>query len=323
MKQATVSVVIPNWNGKDVIGGCLKSLENQSYKPAEIIVVENGSVDGSADYIKKHFPNVKLVELSKNRGFAGGVNAGIREAKSDYVFLFNNDAVADKDCLKYLVTTAQKNDADITTAVILTENDKKIDSDGDVYTIFGMPFPRHRGLSPNDVSNKDEQIFSASGGASLYKSTLFDQIGYFDETFFAYYEDVDISMRAQLQKKQIWLSHKAIVHHAMGHTSSKVPGFGREMTIRNSIYLYWKNLPTPLWVKMLPRFFYANLRLTAAAMVKGHPWRAIRAQLIALVHFPSMLVKRHEIQKNKKLSSSEFETLLSRENPFKVNASRR
>jgi GT2 family glycosyltransferase len=323
MKQPTVSVVIPNWNGKEVIGDCLKSIITQNFKPTEVIVVENGSTDGSAQYIRSNFPKINLVEIPKNLGFAGGVNVGIKDAKGDYVFLFNNDAVADKNCLKNLVATATKTKADITAAIILTDNDSKIDSDGDVYTIYGLPFPRHRGLPPNYVPTQDEQIFSASGGASLYQKTLFDQIGYFDEAFFAYYEDIDLCMRAQLQAKSVWLSHKAVVHHVMGHTSNKVPGFGREMTIRNSIYLFWKDLPVGVFLKVLPRFIYANLRLTAAAFVKGHPYRAIRAHLTALIHLPSLLTKRHKIQKNRKLSSAEYAKLLSKDNPFKALAGRK
>jgi GT2 family glycosyltransferase len=323
MKHPTVSVVIPNWNGKDVIGACIKSIVAQSYQPTEIIVVENGSTDGSAQYIREAFPNVILVELPQNRGFAGGVNAGILKASGEYIFLFNNDATADKDCIKNLVETAINQNSAITTAVILTNNDTKIDSDGDVYTVWGVPFPRHRGLSPKHVPTHDEQIFSASGGASLYERTLFDQIGLFDEVFFAYYEDVDISMRAQLQQKTVWLSHQAIVHHAMGHTSSRVPGFGREMTIRNSIYLFWKNLPLVVLLKVAPRFVYSNLRLTGAAVVKGHPWRAVRAHLVALLHLLGILVERHTIQKHRQITVKEFEQMLSKENPFNVQKDRR
>jgi alpha-D-ribose 1-methylphosphonate 5-triphosphate synthase subunit PhnI len=130
-------------------------------------------------------------------------------------------------------------------------------------------------------------------------------------------------MRAQLQAKKVWLSHKAVVHHVMGHTSSKVPGFGREMTIRNSIYLFYKDLPGGVLLRVLPRFVYSNLRLTLAAIVKGHPWRAIRAQLTALVHIPAVLIRRHRIQKNRKLSSKQFGEMLSRDNPFKVLADRK
>ena len=148
--------------------------------------------------------------------------------------------------------------------------------------------------------------------------SLFDEVGYFDSSFFAYYEDVDISMRAQLMGKTIYLSSRAIVHHKMNYTADKIPGFGREMAIKNSIYLFCKNLPFPLILKVLPRFLYSNIRMTGAALTKGYPLAAIKAQLTALVNFPSIIIKRRYIQSSKKLSSAQFEHLLSRQNPLKA-----
>ncbi len=322
MKQPTVSAVIPNWNGKDVIGKCLDSLQTQSFKPTEIIVVENGSIDGSAEYIAKNYPKVKLIVEPTNLGFAAGVNVGIKAAKSDYVWLFNNDAVAQKDCLAKLVATAVKTKADITSAVILSKDGKKIDSDGDVYTMYGFPYPRHRNLLASALPKQDEPIFAASGGASLYKASLFKEIGYFEESFFAYYEDVDLSMRAQLQKKSIWLCHNAIVLHATSHTSNKIPGFGREMAIRNSIYIFWRDLPKGVQGKVFWRFLYANWRLSLISIIKGHPYRVLRAHFTALFHTPQLLKARKHIQSTNKMSAKEFLSHIKRENPFKVLKSR-
>ncbi len=322
MNQPTVTVVIPNWNGKDVISKCLDSLQAQSYKPNEIIVVENGSTDGSTEYIVKNFPKVKLIQEPVNLGFAGGVNVGIKAATSDYIWLFNNDAVAQKDCLAKLVATAVKTKADITSAVMLSADGKKIDSDGDVYTIYGFPYPRHRNLAASELPKQDEPIFAASGGASLYKASLFTDIGYFEESFFAYYEDVDLSMRAQLQKKSLWLSHNAIVLHATSHTSNKIPGFGREMAIRNSIYIFWRDLPKGVQGKVFWRFLCANWRLSLVSILKGHPYRVLRAHFTALFHTPQLLKARKEIQSTKKISAEQFLGLISRENPFKVLKSR-
>ena len=316
--KKTISVVVLNWNGADVTPDCLRSLEHQTTKPNEIIVVDNGSVDGSAKTIEKEFKGTKLLKQPKNLGFAGGVNVGIIAAKSVYVFLLNNDATCESTCLEELLKTATKNDADITQAVILTNNGKNIDSCGDVYSIWGLPYPEHRNQPTSKLPKADKAIFAASGGASMYKRSLFDEIGLFDESFFAYYEDVDISMRAQLRAKKIWLSRKAIVHHKMNYSADKLPGFGREMTIRNSIYLFWHNLPFPLIAKVFPRFLYANWRMTGAAMVKGHPWRAVRAHVVALAHTPWLLAERRRIQGSRKISSRQLEAMLTRAQPFKA-----
>jgi len=316
--RPSISIVVLNWNGGEITAECLNSLKAQSRQPDEVIVVDNGSSDGSNKLIKAKFPEVKLIELPKNLGFAGGVNVGIRAAKSDYVMLLNNDATCEPTCIEELLNTAKNHDADITQAVILTDDGNKIDSTGDEYSVWGLPYPGRRNYSSAKVPNADEPIFSASGGASVYKKSLFDEIGLFDEMFFAYYEDVDMSMRAQLRGKKVWLSSKATVQHKMNYSSNRVPGLGREMSIRNSIYLFWKVLPFPLILKVFPRFLYANWRITASAFVKGHPWRALRAQFTALIHSPHLLVRRISIQKMRKLSSKEFEALLSRDNPFEI-----
>lgn len=314
----TLSIVILNWNGGDVTLDCLQSLQSQTRKPDEVIVVDNGSVDDSNELIKRKFPMINVIDLPKNLGFAGGVNVGIKASTSDYVMLLNNDATCEKDCIEQLLKTAVDKQADIIQAVILTDEGRKIDSTGDTYTIWGLPHPSRRNESANNAPTTDQPIFSGSGGASLYKRSLFNEIGYFDEMFFAYYEDVDISMRAQLRGKKVWLSSKAIVQHKMNHTSNRMPGFGREMTIRNSIYLFWKNLPLPLLFKVFPRFLYANWRMTVGAFVHGHPWRALRGQFTALIHSPHLLVRRMHIQSERTLNSKEFEPLLSKESPFKV-----
>lgn len=318
MSNFKLSIVVPNWNGSDVIVDCIESINKQTLRPFEVIVVDNGSIDDSVDEIRNKFPHVKLIELEKNIGFAGGVNVGIKASKGDYVFLFNNDAELEKDAIKELISTAIKENSDITQCVILTDNGKLIDSVGDEYSNWGLPYPGMRNQPSAKVPNHDKEIFSASGGASLYKKSLFKELGYFDEAFFAYYEDVDISMRAKLLRKKILLSSKAIVHHKMNYTANKVPGFGREMAIKNSHYLYWKNVPFPLSIKILPRFLYCNLRMTMSALAKGYSKYAIKAQVSAFLHLPSMIMKRFKIQRQKKLSSVEFEAMLSKKNPFKA-----
>ena len=314
----TVSVVILNWNGAGVTYDCLRSLQKQTYKPKEIIVVDNGSTDGSDKYIQQHFKFAKVLKQPTNLGFAGGVNVGIKASTSDFVMLLNNDATCEPTCIEELVQTAKANRADITQAVIVTNSGKLIDSAGDEYTIWGLPYPGLRNQSVDKLPKVDKSIFSASGGASLYKKSIFKSVGYFDEHFFAYYEDVDISMRAQLQRKNIWLSTKAIVHHKMNYSSNRVPGLGREMSIRNSIYIFWKDLPYPLNLKIFPRFLYANWRITASAMLHGHPWRAIRAHLVAITKTPYLLRSRKAIQGSRKLTAKEFEDLLSKQNPFNL-----
>ena len=196
-----VSVVVPNWNGMDSLPACLDSLLAQT-QPCRIIVVENGSKDGSLEFLQTHYPQAELIIHKKNKGFAGGVNGGIQksiEDGDDYVALFNNDAVADEDWLKNLVNDLKVNtDTGIATCKFMSMDKKHLDSTGDLYTRWGLPYPRGRGEPVSDVYDDFVQVFAASGGASLYRVSMLEKIGLFDEDFFAYYEDVDLSFRAQL-----------------------------------------------------------------------------------------------------------------------------
>ena len=159
-----VAVVIPNWNGEKSLGACLDSLLAQSYK-ANIIVVENGSVDGSLKLLQTKYPQVTALAQPKNLGFAGGVNVGIRRAMSenyDFVALFNNDAVADRNWLEYLVKELESHSkTGITTCKLMNADQTELDSTGDMYTSWGLPFPRGRGEPVSD--RYDEQLINLRG----------------------------------------------------------------------------------------------------------------------------------------------------------------
>jgi GT2 family glycosyltransferase len=212
-----VAVIILNWNGiKDTIS-CLDSLIVQTYSDYNIVVIDNGSVDNSVSVLKKYIDDhaddaIELICNPKNLGFAGGVNTGIRWAldkKFDAVALFNNDATADKDWLSHLVKGLDNKEIGISTGLLLHENGKTIDSTGDWYSKWGLPFPRSRGENTVFAHN-DGLVFGASGGATLYRSEMLRDIGLFDEDFFAYYEDADISFRAQLAGWKVNYTSEAI-----------------------------------------------------------------------------------------------------------------
>jgi GT2 family glycosyltransferase len=240
--MTSVLIVVLNWNGIKDTEKCLDSLLAQSYRRFKILVVENGSIDDSLERLrileKKH-DNISVAANKVNKGFAGGVNTGITYAlrnEYDAVALFNNDAVADKDWLSELVKALDQKETSIATGLLLHEDGKTIDSTGDFYSIWGMPFPRNRKDAFEEAPDSG-YVFSGSGGASLYRTSLFKQIGLFDESFFAYYEDVDVSFRAQLAGHKVFFTNKAIAYHKQGATSSKVPGFTVYQTFKNFIHL--------------------------------------------------------------------------------------
>lgn len=316
-----IFVVIPNWNGEDLIIDCLDSLKRQTLKPT-IIVVDNGSIDSSVGIVEKTFPDVHLIKLPKNTGFSGGVNTGIRyaiEQHADYVALFNNDATADIDWLQNLVNTLDKDESvGIATGKLLRSDKKHLDSTGDFYSIVGMPFPRGRNQKDNEQYDIPEEVFSASGGASLYRVSVLEEIGLFDEKFFAYYEDVDISFRAQLAGWKVWYEPKAIAYHSVGATSSKLGGFTRYHATKNFYLLYAKNMPGWLYWKYLLLFTLQAVRLCASSILKGGGVAYFKGMLRAVILVPHVLNERRGIQKGRKISIRELDKKLYHRRPPKI-----
>lgn len=325
-RNAKVTVVIPSWNAREEIGACLKSLQAQSLKP-HIIVVENGSIDGSLQYIKETFKDVELIAHRENKGFAGGVNAGIKKAMRDgatYIALFNNDAVASKTWLEELVHALDQNEGvGIVTCKFMTEDKKHLDSTGDYYTTWGLPYPRGRGEPVSDKYDRETAVLGASGGASLYRAALFDDIGLFDEDFFAYYEDVDISLRAQLAGWKVRYEPRAIAYHQIGMTSSRIKGFTTYQTIKNLPLLLWKNVPARYLWRVLPRFTLAYTLFFARAIQRGHAKMAFQGWFKAWRLLPLKLIERHEIQSARGVSDKYIWTLMTHDLPPNAHALRR
>ncbi|HSX07923.1 MAG TPA: glycosyltransferase family 2 protein [Candidatus Saccharimonadales bacterium] len=316
--NAHITVVVPNWNGREEVGACLKSLLAQSLK-AHIIVVDNGSIDGSLQYIKENFKKVEVIEHRENKGFAGGVNAGIRKAMEDgarYVALFNNDAIASKTWLEELVRALDNNDSvGIVTCKLMDANKEHLDSTGDYYTTWGLPYPRGRGEPVSDKYDRETAVLGGSGGASLYRTALFDDIGLFDEDFFAYYEDVDVSLRAQLAGWKVRYEPKAIAYHQIGATSGKIKGFTTYQTMKNLPLLLWKNIPAAYLWRVLPRFTLAYLLFFASAIQRHHGKAAFKGWLKAWQLLPLKLIERHEIQRARGVSAKYIWTLMTHDLP--------
>ncbi|MDB5178134.1 MAG: hypothetical protein JWN01_77 [Patescibacteria group bacterium] len=337
-----VTVVIPNWNGIDLIEDCLEALREQTQEH-QVIVVDNGSVDGSNDIVRVKFPDVRLLEFPNNAGFAGGVNRGIRpalEQGADCIALLNNDAVADKHWLERLVAAMEAQPkAGMVAAKILTQDGKRLDSTGDFYSTWGFAFPRGRGEVDTGQYDGPEQreIFSASGGASLYRAEMLREIGLFDERFFAYFEDVDISFRAQLAAWRVVYEPRATVRHYIGGTSSRIDNyeddeavrkpkpqteghdrpsaFARYHTVKNFAYIYTKNMPGRLYWKYLPRFWASWGMMLVSDAKRGLLASNVKANATALAHLPNILADRWRIQRGRKVAPTQIDRKLYHQLP--------
>ena len=241
-----VSVVIPNYNGEKYLEKCLETLLLQTLLPEEIIIVDNASKDKSIDIINDRFiDKVTLIKMKENHGFSVAVNEGIKRNKSEFVVLLNNDTEVDRNWLEelYICISKDKSIFSCSSKMIRYDNRELIDDAGDEYTIFGWGKKRGDGASIAQYSN-DEEIFSSCAGAAIYRASAFDEIGLFDEDFFAYLEDMDISYRARLHGYKNYYASKALVYHIGSATSgSRHNAFKVKLASRNNIFLIYKNMP--------------------------------------------------------------------------------
>lgn len=309
------AIIVPNWNGQDELPACLDSLLTQSIA-TEIVVVENGSVDGSIELIETRYPSVTLLKQPINLGFAGGVNVGLRyaiEKGYEYAALFNNDAVAEADWLELLVgALEEKPNYGVATCKFMSIDKKHLDSTGDTYTSWGIPYPRGRGETNLGAYDGATDIFGGSGGASLYRIQMLEQIGLFDEDFFAYYEDVDISFRAQLAGWKVLFVPKAQAYHQIGATSGKIKGFTTYQTIKNYPLVFWRNVPAGrLFWTIGPRLLFAHTFFFWRAILRGHIGIALKGQAMALWLLPKKLSERRKIQDEKSVSNEYIASILT------------
>ena len=249
-----VSVVIPNFNGIAFLDSVLASLEGQTLSNFEVILVDNGSTDGSCSFVTANYPWVHLIELSENFGFCGAVNAGIRAAKAPYVLLLNNDTEVKEDFVEEMLAAIRrhKNAFSCGARMVQYHDRDRLDDVGNYYCALGWSFARGRGKDIHAYETEDK-IFSACAGAAIYRKKIIEKIGYFDEEHFAYLEDTDIGYRARIYGYENWYAPKAIVYHVGSGTSgSSYNQFKTRYSSRNNIYLIYKNMPLLQIILNLP-----------------------------------------------------------------------
>ena len=239
-----VSIVIPNYNGKHFLENCLKAVFAQTIENMEVIVVDNGSTDGSQEYLNT-YPGVRVLKMDKNYGFCGAVNAGIKESDSEYVILLNNDTEVEPDFAKELLTAIKADDRifSCSSKMVQYHDRARMDDAGDYYCALGWAFGRGKGGS---VENYDTpvNIFASCAGAAIYRKKMLESLGYFDENHFAYLEDIDIGYRARIHGYKNVYAPKAVVYHVgSGFSGSAHNAFKVKLSSRNSVYLAYKNMP--------------------------------------------------------------------------------
>jgi GT2 family glycosyltransferase len=329
-----VSVIVVNWNGMGTIQECLDSLLNQSYPSVEIIVVDNYSEDGSYEKaVSRYGEKITWIRNAKNEGFAKGNNIGIRASKGEYILLLNNDAWADREWIGYLVAAASRDhQTGMAASRIYMADDKGLlDNTGHTLNPDGLSWGRGRMEKEAGQFDQEEEVVFPSGCAALYKKEMLDEIGLFDERFFAYCEDTDLGLRARLYGWRCLYAPKAIVYHHFSRSTSGASSFKAFLVERNRRWVMMKNYPLS--------YFLASLWFT----LKRHMWqfygalsgkgmagqfareRSFFSGILILISAwqeawkgaPAMFKDRFRILKGKKISNREFGVLLRK---YRVSA---
>lgn len=315
MTAPRLSVVIPNWNGKGYLAACLDSLRAQTQPNIEIIIVDNASSDGSQQLVREAYPEARLIELPQNRGFTGACNLGMQAATGEFVALLNNDTEVDRNWTAEIIKALDEKPAVgiIACKMLLHDQRERFHTAGDFVAIDGSAGNRGFGELDHGQYDDGDYVFSACGGAAVYRRSLLEEIGYLDDDFFFLLEDVDIAWRAQLAGYAVWFAPGAVVYHHLsatggGKTASYYDG-------RNGIWLIAKNMPSPLlrryWRRIAGR--QAGLFWDALKAWRGEAARArLRGMAAGLLGLPNALAKRREIQATRRVSDAHIDSLLTR-----------
>jgi GT2 family glycosyltransferase len=263
-----VTVVIPNWNGVCHLPECLASLAVQSFKDFGTVIVDNASTDEGIPWVRKHHPDVLVVQLEENWGFARAANTGIRTSKSEYVALLNNDTAADPDWLLALIEALDRhpNYDYAASKMIMYSRPDRLNGAGDVWHWRGMTAVNRGYGEPASLYDKTERVFGACAGAALYRRALFDEVGPFDEGFFLMHEDTDFNLRCLMAGKRCLYVPQARVRHKVGASIDTQPAVKMVLLrMRNETYAAFKNLPAPLLLHRALAWPYRLLRNAVAA----------------------------------------------------------
>jgi GT2 family glycosyltransferase len=303
-----VTVVIPNWNGMQWLGGCLESLHKQDLLDFKIVVVDNGSTDSSIQFIKSHYPEVELIELTRNVGFAKAVNMGIEKSTTPYIAILNNDTSVYREWLSTLLDKIESLPPDIAgvSPKMLRMDDRGVvDDAGDELSWYGSATKRGRG-EPASAYCDEVEVFSPSGGASLYRREFLVKTGGFDPDFFAYLEDVDLGLRGRLLGyRYLYLPTAKVLHKSHG-SGIKFADYV-ELVTRNRLLLFAKNVPSSLLFKHSLKLLYGQLYFF---IIYGHPLASLKGYWSFIINLPETKKKRRKQMKKIKIDQAEISSII-------------
>jgi GT2 family glycosyltransferase len=306
------SVIVLNWNGKHFLETCLTALRRQTFQDFETILVDNGSTDGSVEYVQSEFPEVKLVVLKDNRGFCGGNIAGWEQSQGELVVLLNNDTEADPRWLEEMhkASRGYPKAGSFASKMLYFDERSRIDNCGFGLTRAGLGLEYGRGEEDGPAWAEPRKVFGACAGAAAYRRSMLERVGFLDPDFFTFYEDLDLSFRAQLLGYESVFVPGAIVYHRYRATMNRYPARQIFLTQRNVEFAYLKNLPLGLILRFLPQRFIYEVGGAAYFFKMGVGTAFLKGKLDAVRQLPAVLRKRKKIQRERTVTNAQLRSMM-------------
>lgn len=305
-----ISVIIVSWNSAEHLPRCLDCLSQQTFQDFEVILIDNGSLDNGTNNLEQKYPHLALhiERLPSNLGFAVANNLGARIARGVWLALLNADAFPVSDWLEKLLEAADEHPefSFFSSRQIQANRPDFLDGSGDEYHISGLAWRRFYNYQSQAYGGKKEEVFSACGAAALYSRYDFLKVAGFDEAYFSYFEDVDLSFRLRLIGKRCLYVPQAVVHHVGSASTGKISDFVVYHGHRNLVWTYFKNMPGILFWRYLPLHILMNLFFIISFIFKGKGLAILRAKVDALRRLPAIIRTRRYIQSSRKISASDI-----------------
>jgi GT2 family glycosyltransferase len=312
MDKKLASIIIVNYNGKKFLSDCLSSVLNQSYKNYEVILVDNASVDGSVNFVKKNFPSVKIIQSKRNLGFAGGNNLGIKASKGDYIVLLNFDTIVKPNWLEELIKAAESNSqVGIVGSKLLLFDRKTLNSTGIQFS-YKLCNGSDRGIGEIDNGQYDSEakqdVLGVCFASALIKRKVIEDIGLLDEKTFLFFEDLDYCIRARLRGYKVLYCPSSVVYHKLGASHKKESIRIKKYGLRNRFRVLLKNYSFWNMLKWGAYSFVLNLIISPIAYLKRLEFnKAIVCLYVIFWNFFNLPIKeRIKIQKKRKVDDDEI-----------------
>ena len=311
-----ISVLLVTWNNSIYFAKCLDCLTTQTIKNFEIIIVDNGSTDGFINKLENRWAelDIHIVRLDSNLGFAVANNIGARLARGKYLALLNADAFPEPDWLEQLMKASEDN-SDFTffsSRQIQANTPDLLDGTGDTYHVSGLAWRQNYNRPTSENGFQSGEVFSACAAAALYSRDDFLRVGGFDEDYFSYFEDVDLSFRLRLIGGRCLYVPQAVVYHVGSASTGTDSDFSIYHGYRNLVWTFFKDMPISLFWIYLPRHLLMILYKSAVFLIRRKRGIILRSQIDAFRALPAILRKRKQVQRSRKVSSKEIQRVMTK-----------